>query len=360
MTISWHTPSNRYPSYIHYREVGKSDWTTRLASSKTPSGYLTVRRTTLQNLKPGHSYEFRIDDATESYAFKTLSADSKAPLNFAIGGDVYRSFALYKKMMDTVAKKSPQFVILGGDIAYTLRSPYFIHTKRFELKRWHTFFNEWSKRMVDRDGYLIPLVIVPGNHDVNGPPTSHITRDTLYYDFVPLQVEGRTYSAVDFTPLFSLFILDTGHGAPVEGAQTEWLSKALKERESVPLKIAVYHEAAYPAYYLPDSRNSKKMRRYWTPLFDEYHLNLAFENDNHTYKRTHPIKNQQIDPSGTLYLGDGAWGVDARRPKSPAQLWYLAKSQQINHFYMIHYSAPNLQVESYDIKGKIIENIAIP
>ncbi|GAB5411135.1 MAG: hypothetical protein ChlgKO_02490 [Chlamydiales bacterium] len=357
MTISWHTPTNHLPSYIHYREAGNTSWKTLLAQARAPSSYLSVHTVTLTNLSPNHSYEFRIDDMAKSYAFKTLSNDPQAPLRFAIGGDVYRSFALYKKMNAAVAKMDPQFVVLGGDIAYTLRSPYFIHTKKFEIKRWHNFFNEWSKNMVDRNGYMIPVLFVPGNHDVNGPPVSHVTRGTLYYDFIPLQKPGVTYSALDITSLFSLFILDTGHGTSVTGTQTEWLGEALAQRANVPLKIAVYHEAAYPAYYLPDSRNSKKIRQYWTPLFDQYHLTLAFENDNHTYKRTHPIKNEQIDPAGTLYLGDGAWGVDPRRPQSPSKLWYLAKSQQINHFYFLDYAAPQLTIQSYDIEGKIIENI---
>lgn len=356
-TVSWHTPTHHRPSYIHYREVGSGSWKTLLAKAHIPSNYLTVHVVTLSGLLPDKPYEFRIDDDAKLYAFKTLSNNPKAPLRFAVGGDVYRSFALYKKMNDTVVKMDPQFVVLGGDIAYTLRSPYFIHTKKFEIKRWHNFFNEWSRKMVDRNGYMIPVLLVPGNHDVDGPPTTHVTRGTLYYDFVPLQKPGITYSALDISSLFSLFILDTGHGAPVAGAQTEWLQKALQQRANVPLKIAVYHEAAYPSYYLPESRNSRKIRENWTPLFDKYHLTVAFENDNHTYKRTHPIKNQKIDPSGTLYLGDGAWGVDPRRPKSPAKVWYLAKSQQVNHFYLLDYTASELTIESYDIKGKLIENI---
>lgn len=360
MTIFWHTPTNNLPSYLHYRKTGQGEWTTRLSNTKAPSRYLSVRNLTLERLTPNTSYEFRIDDDAKLYAFKTLSQDPDDPLRFAIGGDVYRSLALFKKMTKTVAKKEPDFVVLGGDIAYTLRIPNFIHTKHFEIKRWHTFFTEWSNLMLNRYGHLIPLIIAPGNHDVYGPPVNPIQKDSLYYSLIPLPAPGQTYNVLDLGPTFSLFTLDTGHGTPVKGEQTNWLEKNLKQRENVPFKLAIYHEAAYPAYYLFNSRNSKTVRKYWTPLFDRYNLNIAFENDNHTYKRTHPIRDGQIDPKGVLYLGDGAWGVSPRRPKSPQKLWYLAKSLQIDHFYLIEYHAPSIQVSSYDIKGELVEGISVP
>ena len=50
------------------------------------------------------------------------------------------------------------------------------------------------------------------------------------------------------------------------------------------------------------------MRKHWSPLFDKYGLDAAFENDHHIYKRSNLIKGGKVDPSGTLYIGDGAWG----------------------------------------------------
>lgn len=51
---------------------------------------------------------------------------------------------------------------------------------------------------------------------------------------------------------------------------------------------------------------------YWVPLFDEYRVQIAFENHVHELKRTVPLYgNEETDPNkGTVYLGDGAWGVD--------------------------------------------------
>ena len=44
-------------------------------------------------------------------------------------------------------------------------------------------------------------------------------------------------------------------------------------------------------------------------MFDNYGIIAAFENHVHQYKRTFPLKNDSIDPKGTVYFGDGSLGV---------------------------------------------------
>jgi len=52
-------------------------------------------------------------------------------------------------------------------------------------------------------------------------------------------------------------------------------------------------------------------REHWMPLFDQFNLTIAFENHAHNYKRTKLMKygNPTYDNTGTLYMGDGCWGV---------------------------------------------------
>ena len=57
---------------------------------------------------------------------------------------------------------------------------------------------------------------------------------------------------------------------------------------------------------------AQKIIKHWCPLFDKYQVTAVFENDHHTYKRTHPLLNNQIRKRGIVYLGDGCWGVDTR------------------------------------------------
>lgn len=83
--------------------------------------------------------------------------------------------------------------------------------------------------------------------------------------------------------------------------------------------IALYHAPLYPSadpYYDP---LATKLREAWLKIFDDYHFTTAFENHDHAYGRTKLLRNDKEDESGTLYIGDGAWGVD---PTLPTKKWY--------------------------------------
>jgi hypothetical protein len=47
------------------------------------------------------------------------------------------------------------------------------------------------------------------------------------------------------------------------------------------------------------------------PLFDKYSFDAVFENHVHQMKITYPLTNSTVNnSSGTLYIGDGSWGID--------------------------------------------------
>jgi len=354
MIISWHSLPNDGVGTIRYRKVGDDLYTSSLAESRTPLKNLSTHFARLDHLAPDTTYEFLIAGDSHAYTFKTLPSDSNAPLRFVVGGDVYRKIPRFEKSARIAAQLDPDLVILGGDIAYSLEEFPFFKRRGWEAKRWHTFFERWSELMRDSQGRLIPTLIAAGNHDVKGPfkEGKKSNRKTLYYDFIPNQT---TYRAVDITPQFSLILLDTGHGVPIGGAQAQWLEQTLKDRLGVPLKCAVYHQAAYPSYYSQTGLAAQRIRDHWTPLFDAYGVKVAFEHDNHTYKRTHPLRGGQIDPNGTLYIGDGCWGVKPRKPHTPNKLPYLSKSLPSNHIILGKLSSNRLSLTVYDNFGKILD-----
>jgi hypothetical protein len=59
-------------------------------------------------------------------------------------------------------------------------------------------------------------------------------------------------------------------------------------------------------------------------------LDAAFENDHHIYKRSKLIKGGKVDESGTLYIGDGAWGVKTRSFDA-SDLWYVKEASPTMH-----------------------------
>jgi hypothetical protein len=98
------------------------------------------------------------------------------------------------------------------------------------------------------------------------------------------------------------------------------------------------------------------VRHFWVPLFDKYGLTAAFENHDHAYKRTFPLRSGKIDPQGVLFFGDGAWGVEEPRERSAKdKRWYLANSASRSHFIMVTIKGSEKHFAAIDPNGVIFD-----
>ena len=211
--------------------------------------------------------------------------------------------------------------------------------------------------MVGKEGRLIPILPVFGNHDLKkiNREVATPSRPPLFFKLFAMPEPLKGYRALRFGDYLSLFLLDTGHYSLITGAQTEWLKKSLEENQSTAFRMAAYHVSAYPSVYSYKDAVPQRVRTYWVPLFEKYLVDTAFENHNHAYKRTFRIKEGCVDPSGVQYLGDGSWGVAPRPPKEG--LWYIAKQAKVNSFWLVTMEDGLCTFESKDIKGKTIEKV---
>lgn len=64
----------------------------------------------------------------------------------------------------------------------------------------------------------------------------------------------------------------------------------------------------------------------WHPLFEQYDVGLVFENNDHTYRRTHYIRDGNINPWGIKYLGAGNWGTRTRDIWNSHTTWHLEEA----------------------------------
>ncbi len=356
MTVHWHTTDEDRTSQVAYRKKGESQWQFKegIYGALTKTNLL-VHTVELHELEPGEEYQFRLVGKRGIYHFNTLPKTLSRPIRFVVGGDAYFYLSVLRKMNEQIAAKDPDFVVVGGDIAYTNGRRAVFKGKGWEIKRWRTFLREWKRQMVTSDGRMIPIVPVLGNHDVKASTLISMSHHFLFYELFATPEKEIPYRVLDAGDYLSLFLLDSGHTYHIEGRQTQWLKKKLSERENVPYKMAAYHIAAYPSVYPYRGQSPNKIRMQWNPLFERYHLNVAFEHHNHAYKRTHPMKGNKIDPDGVIYMGDGSWGVTPRKPK---KLWYLANTAQVNAVCLITLSRDLGLIEAMSIQGEILDSVA--
>lgn len=372
MTIHWISDASYLEDVVNYRALNQADWDEERGSHQPLPGLpgYYVHTAELTQLTPNTDYSFRISSNGVIFKFRTMPSLFDFPIRFVVGGDFYHdSIDLVIKTNKQAARKDPHFALVGGDIAYSgdrfggLADE--MHSWMDWIKgsdnktgrriRWIHWLIAWKEHMVTPDGRLIPFVPVLGNHDINGGFNKSRAEAADFHALFAMPGE-QGYNVLDFGNYLTLFLLDSGHTNSIGGKQTHWLYESLRSRQKIPHKFAIYHVPAYPSYRRYNNKISASIRLHWVPLFDLFGLHAAFEHHDHTYKRTHPLRNGKVDPIGMLYLGDGAWGVETpRTPKTPEQAWYLAKTASRRHFILVTINKKNRQFKAIDDTGKVID-----
>jgi hypothetical protein len=80
----------------------------------------------------------------------------------------------------------------------------------------------------------------------------------------------------------------------------------------------------------------------------------VLEHHDHTFKRTHPLKDGLADPNGILYLGDGSWGM-LRAPKKPEARPYLDIAKESYHLTLHRLEGEQRFHMAIDDSGRIID-----
>jgi hypothetical protein len=327
MTLQWVGPELAQPLPIYYSTVRKPWWQTATAITKAyPNTDDKVYRCELTGLTPGTEYQFQIGaGSTETMRFRTMPAKATDTMQFVSGGDAGIDVPAIKTNM-IAARQEPWFALIGGDLAYDNgRSP----------KTFTQFLRNYRTHMVDPKGRLIPMISCIGNHEVDGSYDKPREKAPQYLSVFDGFFSEKTYGVLDIGDYMSLVLLDTGHIATIKGEQTDWLETILKARQERPHLLVANHVPAYPSYRATDGTDDKPgtghwQRKLWSPLFENYKVDVVLEHHDHTFKRTHPLTGGLRDKNGVLYLGDGSWGK-LRSLKNPEKRPYLAAYSSSYH-----------------------------
>jgi hypothetical protein len=308
----------------------------------------------LKDLKPGTTYYFVAGEEKNGYtnerSFRTLPGGT-TPLRFIDGGDM-GSDPRTEKLLMLAGKQDPDFGVIGGDIPYS-------NGLLAEYDDWTKWFANWDKYMVGSDGRMIPIVTAIGNHEVNHYESDNPElRSPDYLSLFGNQGENVYYSR-RFNDNVIFFLLDSGHLNPHSGAQAAWLEQELEKNRDVKYKFAAYHVPLYPTHRSYDEKASRDGRTYWGPLFDKYGLTVGFEHHDHVFNRSKPLKGNAVVDKGTVYVGDGAFGVNPREV-DPTPRWYNEKEGQIAHFWVVDVRDEGVSLKAIDEDGKTVDEFKLP
>lgn len=355
MTIQWISSRQEKQSVVNYRllKEGVNEWT-KITGEVFPfphaSQYL-LHRVELKNLQSNTEYAFTVLPNNEEYHFITAPAQIDKDLRFVVGGDMYHDgLSFLVKTCQKAAQTNPLFALLGGDIAYAVKSRSFGFQ---QIDRWIDWIKVWHTHMVTSQGHLIPVVSAIGNHDLNGGYDQTPAQAAVFSALFPIPGK-RVYDVLDFGSYLSVFILDSGHANPIGGQQTDWLRTSLAGRQQVPHRFAIYHVPAYPSVRDLSNKQSTAIRNHWVPLFEQGGIQVSFEHHDHAYKRTHPLLKGRIHPEGIVYLGDGGWAVEKPRILKWKHA-YLAKFSPTRHFIAVTLTPTQQSFKSINDQGQVID-----
>jgi len=318
------------------------EWTT---SNDRPS-YRWVTSIVLRDLTPGAHYYFECEmDTLQGESFKSainhfhmmpfLEIESTDSYRFVVASDLGRTDAMIR-VSELISSSDPEFIVIGGDLAYDNGYPACYCT-------WDWIFSAFRYHLFRPDGALIPLLVAIGNHETQGDLTG-IENVPFFLDYFPYSdgvnepvseepyawKERSLYHSHHFGELMTFVALDSGHVLS-RSSQREWMDSTLQQAQSNPFRFAIYHSPLYPGRRSNESESVLEGRTQWGPLFDKNKLSIAFENHDHVYKRTYPIYADHISEEGTIYVGDGGWGIVPQQPKSDR--WYIKRAAGGSNYF---------------------------
>lgn len=310
----------------------------------------TLHRANLLELAPDTTYYFIVGDEqgfSEERSFHTIPA-SDAPLRFVTGGDM-NVLPLTERLLEQAGKQDPAFCAVGGDIAY-------VNGRVWQYETWDKWFSNYDRYMRTSDGRMIPMFVAIGNHETNDYETEvPKVRAPFYMAFFgEPQAGDRTYFMRKFGSNIAFLALDSGHVAPHGGAQAAWLAETLSETAAIPYRFAIYHVPLYPSMRPYEGEGSRLGRLYWEPYFDAFNLTTAFENHDHTLKRSKLLSHGQPDEAGVLYLGDGCFGVNPRQVE-PELRPYLEHQEGVGHIWVVDVSTAEIHYRALGDQGQTLD-----
>lgn len=325
----------------------------RTVASKTVMfrGYSRrVHWVTLRDLKPYTVYTFRAGDSRFGMSpwrtFRTLP-DDDTPIKFITGGDMYKHDATVE-LLKAGAKQEPDVALIGGDIAYAdgnFRKALF----------WDDWLDNWDENLRHPDGRMVGMICAIGNHEVDGSFGQPKKHAPFYFAYFPQG--GRSYFTRKLGSEIDLVVLDSGH-VQSHASQTSFLDRSLSQSKAR-FQVALYHVPCYPTHRSYHDPYSTAGRTHWVPIFDKHRLPLAFENHEHTFKRTFPLRAGKVsEADGTVYLGDGCWGRKPR--KVSGRRWYHKKALSRRHIWMVESRKSGLFCQALDTEATVFDQVTIP
>ncbi|WJH37495.1 Ig-like domain-containing protein [Paenibacillus sp. CC-CFT747] len=211
---------------------------------------------------------------------------------------------------------------------------------------------EWKWWFEKAQQYLLQttLLSVVGNHEVtgtkgNGDFLAHFNHPQNGLDSLKGSQYSFDYNNIHFVVLNSEYEYD---------AQKEWLRTDLANTDQR-WKVIFFHRGPYGSIY-----DTAEVRSQWTPVFDEFGVDLVMNGHDHIYLRTHAMRNNEPaeDGKGTTYVIPGSTG-----PKfyelTPRPWQKVTDDENTQMYTAVEVKGSLLQVVTKTVGGRVVDSFEL-
>jgi len=201
--------------------------------------------------------------------------------------------------------KEFDLILQFGDISYA----------NGDQRIWDIFFNH-----IQPIAAVKPWMVTVGNHEKE----KNIGFESFDNRFTMPGTSNYWYS---FDYGYAHYcIVSTEHAISEGSEQYNWVINDLRianrNRHICPWIILSGHRALYGTNVRWFQKEKAKiLRETLVPIIDKYGVDLALFGHCHAYERTHPLKENNIDPYGTVYLLAGVAGAKLDKEFLPQTQW---------------------------------------
>jgi hypothetical protein len=255
---------------------------------------------TLRALTAGTRYFYRIRAGKrvlasgDGYSFRTDEGRMDRAFSFFVTGDIGDPQGQQRTTEQAILRAGPrpELGLICGDVVYE-------KGRSSDYDR--NLMRPWSELLAS-----IPVWPALGNHDwksdtdANWRQEWYLPNNEHYYSF--------DHANAHFVAL------DTRNGDLYDAEnQLQWLDRDLGAHKGADWLFVYFHHPGLTCTY---KGNTAAVVDKLLPIFDRYHVDVAFCGHAHTYERLYPIKAGQpvdvaqdpnyVDPLGTVYIVSGA------------------------------------------------------
>ena len=306
-------------------------------------------RAELGNLNPSTDYNYRVflNDTPQTFGdglfrFRT---EGRGAFNFLAFGDCGLGTPEQAALATRMAGENAALALLTGDLVY-MDGSYAKYQQRF-----FPYYGDIMRR--------VPFFPTLGNHDYEtqsaGP---YLATHALPTDGVPILHRGRYYSFdwgnVHFV---SLDTNDTLMDPASRATMLEWLDQDL-EKSNRFWKVVFFHHPPFTAGIHDRDPLVHMAKEHIVPVLDRHKVQLVLNGHEHSYQRSHPIRDGKFSEAGegTVYVITGGGGAHLYPIFSRTG---LAVGESAHHYAKIEVQGTSLTVRAIRIDGKEIDRFTL-